>query len=288
MEDTVAMPQVSQSDLDESKSHVVTDFLVKYAKTKKDKVKYTPEKEEETKDKIDKLNKKNEKDFTSKAKTIRNGAYALIDANEEKEKALIKLSKPKLKSQFRLERFNKSKDDVDENGQNYSPVKTTFEEELTQLEQNDEEYKKKLEEIANNQNNTSDENNENTVNANGKNKKNKIKKNHDKAVKPEPVYKQGNASTIAIDVGRTYDQQIDAYKKASTENINRYKAEVEGNARKRGYELGADDVQKYNNAIKKQAKKTFNKNKKLLMKGETKKNSLLQKVKLKLGALLGL
>jgi len=276
-------------------STVCQEYLIKYAQTQKKKIKYSSE--EERNKKIADLNEKYDDDFNSKGDIIKDIEIEKIDLEYTKQETLIYASQSKLKLQFRNERFNKTKEDKDENGQSFEPVKTTLDEELQKLqkteeeiqEQSDKEEEKSQEQLdKEEEKRKKEENKKAKKEAKQKKKEQRQKEKDAKKAKKETAYVQGNAMSIASTVGKAKDKEIDAYQQLSNEKLKEYKNTIEEKAKQRGYEQAVKDIKKYNKQLEKQAKNIFNKQKKNESKAKVKAKAAIQKAKLQIAAMLGL
>ena len=275
------------------KSHIVTDALLQYAKTKKDKVKYEEGHEQEAEEKIRKLDEKHWDDFEGKGDTIKDAACAKADALDAKRRAELTSSKPKLKAQYRLERFNKTTEDKDESGNPYNPVKTTIAKEIEELQKkdsdnNEDDKDKQAEEEQNAKDEAQDKEEEAQTEKQKKNTKEKHKKKSKETKQKKLMKTQNSPQQIAKVIGKMKDAEVDEYQNILDTAFEAKKIDVEKKCKERGYELGEKDVTKYNKKIRKLAEKQYNLQKKTIKKAEVKSKTLVQKLKLKIGAMLGL
>ena len=196
------------------KSHIVTDALLQYAKTKKDKVKYEEGHEQEAEEKIRKLDEKHWNDFEGKGDTIKDAACAKADALDAKRRAELTASKPKLKAQYRLERFNKTAEDKDESGNPYNPVKTTIAKEIEDLQKkdsdnNEDDKDKQAEEEQNAKDEAQDKEEEAQTEKQKKNTKEKHKKKSKETKQKKLMKTQNSPQQIAKVIGKMKDAEVD-------------------------------------------------------------------------------
>ena len=128
------------------RSTVCTLSLMKYAKTKKDKVEYDAGNDEERIEKVTELNKKYEDDFESTGKKIKDAEIIKIDKLDAEKRFSILSKKDQYMIEAYKDRLNKTKNDIEESTKMpYDPVKKTLSECLAELTENDESRQQKLE-----------------------------------------------------------------------------------------------------------------------------------------------
>lgn len=111
------------------RSTACTSYLTKYAKTKKNRVKYDAGNDEERIAKVTKLNTKYEDEFESLGKKIKDVEIAKIDILDTKNRLSILAKKPQYVMEAYLARLNKTKTDIEESTKlPYDPVKKTLSE----------------------------------------------------------------------------------------------------------------------------------------------------------------
>lgn len=191
-------------------------------------------------------------------------------------------------AEFRLERFNS--DNVEKYGEEF--VKTTLSKELQKLATSAEAEQEKKEVKAEEEQEKKDADVVEKGDAEAKKKKEKKKKNQntksEKNKKQRKKAMRGDAKTIAISVGKQLDADIDNYQNVVSEEYTKFEEQIMNTCRQRGEQLGKNDVEKYNKVIRAAAKKTYEVKEKTIKQAEIKAKALVQKAKLKLGAMLGL
>ena len=94
--------------------------------------------------------------------------------------------------------------------------------------------------------------------------------------------------SIANKWGQTYDHQIDEYQDITNKELKEYEDTIKSRAAKKGKEKAVKEIKIYNKNLEKQAKKMYEFQQKNAAKAMVKIKATLQKVKLSLGAKLGL
>lgn len=292
--DTSNLNDTKSNDTGETPhSTVCTSYLTKYAKTKKDKVEYDAGNDEERIKKSTELNKKYENEFESVGKKIRDLAIVKIDILDQKNRLLILAKKPQYMMEAFNDRLNKTKNDNDESTKMpYDPVKKTLSECLSELAQTDENRQELLETETENAENDIELDEENIKKSKAKaikeSKKKKQEEEIEKTKANKKSYEQGNAMSIANKWGQTYDHQIDEYQASTDKELKEYEDAIKSRAVKRGEEKAVKAIKTYNKNLERQAKKTYELKQKNLEKAKVKAKAAIQKVKLSLGAKLGL
>lgn len=286
--------ETQQEDADKDpKSTVCTSYLTKYAKTKKNRVKYDAGNDEERIAKVTKLNTKYEDEFESLGKKIKDAEIAKIDILDTKNRLSILAKKPQYVMEAYLARLNKTKTDIEESTKlPYDPVKKTLSDCLAALTETDESRREKIEkEIENAEKELEEEEKNNKDKKAKKNKEKKKKKQEDDIEKTKAnkkSYEQGNATTIAAKWGKTYDHQVDEYQDTTDKELKEYEDAIKSRAIKQGEEKAVKDINKFNEKLERQAKKIYEAQQNNTEKAKVKIKAALQKVKLALGAKLGL
>ena len=275
------------------KSTACTLYLTKYAKTKKNRVKYDAGNDEERIAKVTKLNTKYEDEFESLGKKIKDAEIAKIDILDAKNRLSILAKKPQYVMEAYLARLNKTKTDIEESTKlPYDPVKKTLSDCLAALTETDESRREKIEkEIENAEKELEEEEKNNKDKKAKKNKEKKKKKQEDDVKKTKAnkkSYEQGNATTIAAKWGKTYDHQVDEYQDTTDKELKEYEDAIKSRAIKQGEEKAVKDINKFNEKLERQAKKIYEAQQNNTEKAKVKIKAALQKVKLVLGAKLGL
>ena len=275
------------------RSTACTSYLTKYAKTKKNRVKYDAGNDEERIAKVTKLNTKYEDEFESLGKKIKDVEIAKIDILDTKNRLSILAKKPQYVMEAYLARLNKTKTDIEESTKlPYDPVKKTLSDCLAALTETDESRREKIEkEIENAEKELEEEEKNNKDKKAKKNKEKKKKKQEDDVKKTKAnkkSYEQGNATTIAAKWGKTYDHQVDEYQDTTDKELKEYEDAIKSRAIKQGEEKAVKDINKFNEKLERQAKKIYEAQQNNAEKAKVKTKAALQKIKLALGAKLGL
>lgn len=275
------------------KSTACTLYLTKYAKTKKNRVKYDAGNDEERITKVTKLNTKYEDEFESLGKKIKDVEIAKIDILDTKNRLSILAKKPQYAMEAYLDRLNKTKTDIEESTKlPYDPVKKTLSDCLAALTETDESRREKIEkEIENAEKELEEEEKNNKDKKAKKNKEKKKKKQKDDVEKTKAnktSYEQGNAMSIAAKWGKTYDHQVDEYQDTTDKELKEYEDAIKSRAIKQGKEKAVKDINKFNEKLERQAKKIYEAQQNNAEKAKVKTKAALQKIKLALGAKLGL
>lgn len=275
------------------KSTACTSYLTKYAKTKKNRVKYDAGNDEERIAKVTKLNTKYEDEFESLGKKIKDVEIAKIDILDTKNRLSILAKKPQYVMEAYLARLNKTKTDIEESTKlPYDPVKKTLSDCLAALTETDESRREKIEkEIENAEKELEEEEKNKKDKKAKKNKEKKKKKQEDDVEKTKAKktsYEQGNATTIAAKWGKTYDHQVDEYQDTTDKELKEYEDAIKSRAIKQGEEKAIKDINKFNEKLERQAKKIYEAQQNNAEKAKVKTKAALQKIKLALGAKLGL
>lgn len=274
-------------------STACTLYLTKYAKTKKNRVKYDAGNDEERIAKTTELNTKYEDEFESLGKKIKDAEIAKIDILDAKNRLSILAKKPQYVMEAYLDRLNKTKTDTEESTKlPYDPVKKTLSDCLAALTETDESRREKIEkEIENAEKELEEEEKNNKDKKAKKNKEKKKKKQEDDVEKTKAnktSYEQGNATTIAAKWGKTYDHQVDEYQDTTDKELKEYEDAIKSRAIKQGEEKAVKDINKFNEKLERQAKKIYEAQQNNTEKAKVKTKAALQKIKLALGAKLGL
>lgn len=275
------------------RSTVCTLSLMKYAKTKKDKVEYDAGNDEERIEKVTELNKKYEDDFESTGKKIKDAEIIKIDKLDAEKRFSILSKKDQYMMEAYKDRLNKTKNDIEESTKMpYDPVKKTLSECLAELTENDESRQQKLEKEIEDAENEIEKEEENKKQQQAKKTKENKKKKHEKDVEKTKAnkksYEQGNAMSIATKWGQTYDHQIDEYQDTTDKELKEYEDTIKSRAVKKGEEKAVKEIKIFNKNLEKQAKKIYELQQKNTEKAKVKIKASVQKVKLSLGAKLGL
>ena len=275
------------------KSTACTLYLTKYAKTKKNRVKYDAGNDEERIAKVTELNQKYEDEFESLGKKIKDVEIAKIDILDTKNRLSILAKKPQYVMEAYLDRLNKTKTDIEESTKlPYDPVKKTLSDCLAALTETDESRREKIEkEIENAEKELEEEEKNKKEKKAKKNKEKKKKKQEDDVEKTKAnktSYEQGNATTIAAKWGKTYDHQVDEYQDTTDKELKEYEDAIKSRAIKQGEEKAVKDINKFNEKLERQAKKIYEAQQNNTEKAKVKTKAALQKIKLALGAKLGL
>lgn len=275
------------------KSTACTLYLTKYAKTKKNRVKYDAGNDEERIAKTTELNTKYEEEFESLGEKIKDVEIAKIDILDAKNRLSILAKKPQYMMEAYLDRLNKTKTDTEESTKlPYDPVKKTLSDCLAALTETDESRREKIEkEIENAEKELEEEEKNNKDKKAKKNKEKKKKKQKDDIEKTKAnktSYEQGNAMSIAAKWGKTYDHQVDEYQDTTDKELKEYEDAIKSRAIKQGEEKAIKDINKFNEKLERQAKKIYEAQQNNAEKTKVKTKAALQKIKLALGAKLGL
>ena len=275
------------------KSTACTLYLTKYAKTKKNRVKYDAGNDEERIAKVTKLNTKYEDEFESLGKKIKDAEIAKIDILDTKNRLSILAKKPQYVMEAYLNRLNKTKTDTEESTKlPYDPVKKTLSDCLAALTETDESRREKIEKEIENAEKELEEEEKNSKDKKAKKNKEKKKKKQEDDVKKTKAnkksYEQGNATTIAAKWGKTYDHQVDEYQDTTDKELKEYEDAIKSRAIKQGEEKAIKDINKFNEKLERQAKKIYEAQQNNTEKAKVKTKAALQKIKLALGAKLGL
>lgn len=275
------------------KSTACTLYLTKYAKTKKNRVKYDAGNDEERIAKTTELNTKYEDEFESLGKKIKDVEIAKIDILDTKNRLSILAKKPQYVMEAYLARLNKTKTDIEESTKlPYDPVKKTLSDCLAALTETDESRREKIEKEIENAEKELEEEEKNSKDKKAKKNKEKKKKKQEDDVKKTKAnkksYEQGNATTIAAKWGKTYDHQVDEYQDTTDKELKEYEDAIKSRAIKQGEEKAIKDINKFNEKLERQAKKIYEAQQNNTEKAKVKIKAALQKVKLALGAKLGL
>ena len=275
------------------RSTACTSYLTKYAKTKKNRVKYDAGNDEERIAKVTKLNTKYEDEFESLGKKIKDAEIAKIDILDTKNRLSILAKKPQYVMEAYLARLNKTKTDIEESTKlPYDPVKKTLSDCLAALTETDESRREKIEKEIENAEKELEEEEKNSKDKKAKKNKEKKKKKQEDDVKKTKAnkksYEQGNATTIAAKWGKTYDHQVDEYQDTTDKELKEYEDAIKSRAIKQGEEKAVKDINKFNEKLERQAKKIYEAQQNNTEKAKVKIKAALQKVKLALGAKLGL
>lgn len=275
------------------RSTACTSYLTKYAKTKKNRVKYDAGNDEERIAKVTKLNTKYEDEFESLGKKIKDVEIAKIDILDTKNRLSILAKKPQYVMEAYLARLNKTKTDIEESTKlPYDPVKKTLSDCLAALTETDESRREKIEKEIENAEKELEEEEKNSKDKKAKKNKEKKKKKQEDDVKKTKAnkksYEQGNATTIAAKWGKTYDHQVDEYQDTTDKELKEYEDAIKSRAIKQGEEKAVKDINKFNEKLERQAKKIYEAQQNNTEKAKVKTKAALQKIKLALGAKLGL
>lgn len=284
--------QADDADKD-PRSTACTSYLTKYAKTKKNRVKYDAGNDEERIAKVTKLNTKYEDEFESLGKKIKDVEIAKIDILDAKNRLSILAKKPQYVMEAYLARLNKTKTDIEESTKlPYDPVKKTLSDCLAALTETDESRREKIEKEIENAEKELEEEEKNSKDKKAKKNKEKKKKKQEDDVKKTKAnkksYEQGNATTIAAKWGKTYDHQVDEYQDTTDKELKEYEDAIKSRAIKQGEEKAVKDINKFNEKLERQAKKIYEAQQNNTEKAKVKTKAALQKIKLALGAKLGL
>lgn len=284
--------QADDADKD-PRSTACTSYLTKYAKTKKNRVKYDAGNDEERIAKVTKLNTKYEDEFESLGKKIKDVEIAKIDILDTKNRLSILAKKPQYVMEAYLARLNKTKTDIEESTKlPYDPVKKTLSDCLAALTETDESRREKIEKEIENAEKELEEEEKNSKDKKAKKNKEKKKKKQEDDVKKTKAnkksYEQGNATTIAAKWGKTYDHQVDEYQDTTDKELKEYEDAIKSRAIKQGEEKAVKDINKFNEKLERQAKKIYEAQQNNTEKAKVKTKAALQKIKLALGAKLGL
>ena len=266
------------------KSTACTLYLTKYEKTKKNRVKYDAGNDEERIAKTTELNTKYEEEFESLGKKIKDVEIAKIDISDAKNRLSILAKKPQYVMEAYLNRLNKTKTDIEESTKlPYDPVKKTLSDCLAALTETDESRREKIEKEIENAEKELEEEEKNSKDKKAKKNKEKKKKKQEDDVEKTKAnktsYEQGNATTIAAKWGKTYDHQVDEYQDTTDKELKEYEDAIKSRVK---------DINKFNEKLERQAKKIYEAQQNNTEKAKVKTKAALQKIKLALGAKLGL
>ena len=238
----------------------------------------------ERQEKIDKL----KKEFNTVAKGICIAQKAIIKAKYKAKRAEISASLPIKKEQFKKERF----ESTDETMYEKSELRMTFSQIMDELMQGDDNWDQKVKEEREKLN-EEEEKKELAQNESEAAKKldESQKKFEEKQKEIEEKLNNKNVIDINEIIAQTagsYDKEIDKEADECYKNLNAHLEKINQKAKTYGDKKGAELVKKYNEKLRKQAKKQFEKNKDNLAKAQAVSNEAKQSAILKIGALLGL
>ena len=275
------------AELEQMKSKICYSFITEYLKTKNLKVKRNPADNGAGDADMQAKLKEYSEDFKSKCEQISKTKIAEIEAKYNGMLAALSAKKDIWIQQARLDRFNS--DDVNQYGE--GGIKITMSQALnlanTPLEKTQEKNEKAADEKAENDLNKNINDNINISKQSAKSKQ----QEYDQKSKEQLEKINKNIKDIeeaARQIANKYDKNIDEFEADQLKKYMNAESAARKGAQSIGEPRGAEDVIKYNEALLKAAQKIVKDQQKAKTKAEIVKKSLVQKAKLKLGALLGL
>lgn len=275
------------AELEQTKSKICYSFITEYLKTKNLKVKRNPADNGAGDADMQAKLQEYAEDFNSKCEQISKAKIAEIEAKYDAMLAALPAKKDLWIQQARLDRFNS--DDV--NKYKESGIKITMSQALNLANTLLEKIQEKNEKIADEkvENNLTKNINDN-INISKQSAKSKQQEYAQKSKEQlEKINKNiKDIEEAARQIANKYDKNIDEFEADQLKKYIIAESTAREWAQSIGEPRGAEDVAKYNEALMKVAQKIVKDQQKAKTKAEIVKKSLIQKAKLKLGALLGL
>ena len=200
----------------------------------------------------------------------------------------LPLSIPSKITQYTTERFNKTDNDKDENGNKYDPVKKSLGDALKLFNTNSEE-------LNENEDNIRNEINNNKTIDNAKKKAQEFIVSANKIIEKsnEAIGKIMEHSAEGVDwLQKNIDKEISRAESNIKDNLENglktISKDIDLYCKNEGNKIGSKLVSKYNKLLEEQAKDIVDKKNKAESKAKIKANASIQKAKLKIFALIGL
>jgi len=228
------------------------------------------------------------KQYEAIAKSMQEAQKAAIKVKYDAKIKALPLSIPVRIAKYRLERFNST----DEETYGKENIKMSFDDILAMCNEDidkiNEELSKKTEQEQQKQ---AEKNSKERITKNQEKEEKRKEQNDARDEEAKQKLAKEHKDDILLrahSIAKMAEHNVEDYEKTKKKEYEDEEAKVDSEAKISGYGQGGKDVKKFNETMRKKAKKTVDKLRKAETKVEILKKEVEQKLKLQLGAKLGL